>query len=648
MLALTPMTINNIQATVEVKGLLFMMLLFIVLFSTTLSDAAAATTLPPKPKTEKLSTKPNILLITADDMGFDDRGSQNPTQLSTPSLDKLAQQSLQFSDFNVTPVCSTTRASLLTGRHFYKTGVSGVHGGRDYLHLSETLLPQVLKDNGYRTGTWGKWHLGKTKGYLPEDRGFDDAYYAELYLHNNSQGFLNGKPVKHNKWASEVISDYAIDFMADSTEQPFFAYVSFLAPHEPWLAPDKYVQPLIKAGARPAIANLYGMVEEMDFHIGRLLSFLEENNLAENTIVIFLSDNGPWWDSSNFGAMTQAEWRARNPSKMKGNKGQTWQNGIRSPLFIRWQSHWQATTINRYSDVKDIFPTLVELAGITLPSEQQPLDGHSLMPLIRNDKTYINPRATYLAAHDVISRKALFNQWTPIDHQARTAMHYQDQFIGLRTEQYKLLLNPSMDRAGYPTPQSHYLLFDMQNDPLEIHNIINKKTAIADDLKQQLQYKFTEFRDSTTTFRAPVFLISPTDPVSVINGFGPSSTGGNTESKAHQLSGLKATADFAHFQIQLQALNRAEFDIYLKLKNSHGAGIKVQLSVGQQSIPHQLTAAKIQKVGTLSISAQDTLLRVEVLENNSYKPWAQISSLRRILLVPKGKNIDLHQLILPQ
>ncbi|MGJ8692723.1 MAG: sulfatase-like hydrolase/transferase [Thalassotalea sp.] len=590
--------------------------------------------------------QPNILLITADDMGFDDRSGQGHPFIKTPSLDRLAKQSLQFTDFSVSPVCATTRAALLTGRDFYKTGVSGVHGGRDYMHLSETLISQVLQQNNYRTGTWGKWHLGKTKGYLPEDRGFDDAYYAELYRHENSEGFFNGKPVKHNKWVSEVVTDYAIDFMSTPSTKPFFAYASFLAPHEPWLAPEKYVQPHLANGLRPAIANLYGMVEEMDFHIGRLLRFLEKNNLAENTLVIFLSDNGPWWDSSNLGAMTTAEWHDRNPSKLNGNKGQSWQNGVRSPLFIRWQDHWQAQEVTRYSEVKDIFPTLIELLNIKLPPQHKKIDGHSLLPLISGDNSYINPRETYIGSHDVIARKALFNQWTPIDESVRANMHYQDQLIGLRTEQYKLLLNPSMDRPGYPKPINNYVLFDMQKDPLERTNIILEQPAIAQQMKARLQQRFTELRASPENYRPPVFIIDAKENVSVINGFGTSSNGGNTTSKAHVLSHLKTKGDFADYAITVT--QAAEFDVYIKQRNTDGAGIVVTLNVNEQAIIHQLSEAPIQKIGSVALTPSDTLFSFSVVKNNSFKPWAEISELRRFFLVPKGKKIDLANLALPQ
>ncbi|MBU2870423.1 sulfatase-like hydrolase/transferase [Colwellia sp. E2M01] len=590
--------------------------------------------------------QPNILLISADDMGFDDRSSQGHQYIKTPSLDTLAQQSVSFTDFNVSPVCSTTRAALLTGRDFYKTGVSGVHGGRDYMHLSETLISNVLQNNNYRTGTWGKWHLGKTKGYLPEDRGFDEAYYAELYQHKNSTGFLNGKPIKHKKWVSEVITDYAIDFMKKPSDKPFFAYVSFLAPHEPWLAPEKYVKPLVEQGLRPAIANLYGMVEEMDSNIGRLLTFLDKNKLANNTIVIFLSDNGPWWDSSNLGAMTKEEWQQRNPSNLKGNKGQTWQNGIQSPLFMRWPAQWQAKEVTRYSEVKDIFPTLIDVLGITLNENHKDIDGYSLLPLILNDKTYSNPRETYIGSHDVISRKHLFNQWTPINTVARDNMFFEDQKIGLRNEKYKLILNPALDRPGYPTSIDNYELFDMQLDPLETHNIFDDEPEISRKMKKSLESKFLSLRNDENAYRTPVFIIDSNDDVSVVNGFGPSNTEGNTQSKAHVLSGLKAKGDLATFQIKVN--NNADFDIYIKQRDTNGVGIVASISVGDKQLTHEFTEESIQKVGSLSLDRKDTSFTFKVLKNNSYKPWTEISTLRRFFFVPKGHKIDLLNLEIPQ
>ena len=601
---------------------------------------------------------PNILLITADDLGFDDLSLHNHPSISTPNLDQLAKQSVQFSDFSVTPVCSTTRAALLTGRDFYKTGVSGVHGGRDFLQLSETLLSNILQDSGYKTATWGKWHLGKNEGYMPNDRGFDQAYYAELYQHQNSQGFYNGKAVSHNKWVSEVITDYAIDFISQQATnnqekpQPFFAYASYLAPHEPWLAPEKYVAKHIANGERPAIANLYGMIEEMDAQIGRLLQHLDRLQLSQNTIVIFMSDNGPWWDSSNFGAMTKAEWQARNPSKLNGNKGQSWQNGIKSPLFVRYTDHWQPNTVTRYVDVKDIFPTLLAATKVKLPQDNKPLDGRSFLPYLEGKVTGENLRETYIASHDVVSHKKHFNQWTPIDDEAREKMTLADQRIGLRTEQYKLLLNAAGDHPNYPKAVNNLQLFDMQKDPLETTNIINAQPQVAKQLYQKLTSKFNQLLTDPNSYRVPVFIIGGANQVSVINGFGPAKTSGNVISKAHHLTGLKTKGDSAEYAINV--LSSKVYDIYIKQANTQGSGISISLTTHmpkqskvEQSLHAELNGEPIQKLGSLALTQGEQTLTLSVTGNHSQKPWAEISGFRRLILVPKDTPLLPQHLIMP-
>lgn len=583
---------------------------------------------------------PNIILITADDLGHDDLSVHGNPISKTPFLDELAHKSVQFKDFYVTPVCAPTRASLLTGRHFYKGGVSGVHGGRDYLSRSETLISDVLQSNDYRTGTWGKWHLGKSEGYFPWDRGFDESYYAELYVHKNSFGFFNGEAVEHNEWVSKVVTDYAIDFMSKESDKPFFAYLSYLAPHEPWLAPEEFVKPYIESGEREAIANLYGMIEEMDFHVGRVFKFLEESKLSDNTIVIFMSDNGPWWDSSNLGAMTQAEWETRNPSQMNGNKGQTWQNGHRSPLFIYWPNKWEQKQIERYVEVKDIFPTLMDYLNIEIDN----VDGQSFLSYLEGDVSGKNTRMTYLGSHDVISNKPLFNQWTPIDQFARDEMRLEDQLIGIRGERFKLLLNPAMDREGYPQPVDNYLLFDLQNDPLERKNVINDFPKIALQMKEELNTRFLALRDSKTSFATPIYTVG-NHTVSVINGFGPAKTSGNVKSKAHTLTQFKQAGDYAVYDIDV--VKAQEYDVYLKMRNTDSAGIQISFANENQKIVRELSEDKIQKIGSVNLTQGATRFTLKMLANNSYKPWAEISGLRRIFFIPKGEKVDLHNFKYP-
>lgn len=590
------------------------------------------------------SKQPNIVLITADDLGFDDLSMHGHPFIETPNLDAMAQQSVQFTDFTVTPVCSTTRAALLTGRDFYKTGVSGVHGGRDFLHLSETLISELLQENGYATGTWGKWHLGKTEGYYPWNRGFDQGYYAELYRHKNSFGWLNGKPVKHDKWVSEVVTDYAIDFIDDNKSKPFFAYLSYLAPHEPWLAPDKFVKPLVEQGLRPAVANLYGMINEMDFHIGRLLDHLKNQGLLDNTVVIFLSDNGPWWDSSNFGAMTKQEWQARNPSKMNGNKGQSWQNGIRSPLFVHWPSEWKPAKVSRYTDVKDLFPTLLELSRTENDRDQHSLDGYSLINYLNGDTSGENPRETYIGSHDVISNKKHFNQWTPIDSEARAQMRFEQQLIGLRTERFKLLLNPSMDQPSFPSPINRYVLIDMEADPNESKNVFAKYPKVARSMAQKLEARFSELKEDPNAYRPPVYQISA-DGVSVVNGLGPSKTYGNTLSKAHNLSNMSRKGDGAEYLVEAEKAGK--YKVYIGQSSHSSVGIRVALSSTMNVIEYELGEAPMQHVGTLALPEGVSLLTLDVLANNSIKPWSAINGLRRLILIPADLNLSPDSIAVP-
>jgi arylsulfatase A-like enzyme len=595
----------------------------------------------------EISSNPNIILITADDLGFDDLSIHNNPIVKTPSLDALAKKSVRFDDFSVSPVCATTRASLLTGRHYYRTGVSGVHGGRDYLNKEEVLISNILQENGYVTGTWGKWHLGKTDGYLPWDRGFDDAYYAELYRHENSFGFLNNKPVDHNKWVSEVITDYAIAFIDNSkkTNKAFFAYLSYLAPHEPWLAPSDFVVPYLELGLRPAVANLYGMISEMDFHIGRLMAHLDKHNLLDNTIVVFMSDNGPWWDSSNFGAMTKAEWKQRNPSNYNGNKGQSWQNGVKSPLFVFYGKQLTPSIVERFVNVQDIMPTLLEMANISTLADQKPLDGQSFYPYLLGDTSVAEKRSIYLGSHDVISTKALFNQWTPLDAQARAGLKLKFQPTALRNERYKLVLNHSSNDSSYPTAVDNYLLFDMQKDPFETTNIIEQQAKIAMEMKVELAIQFEAFKQDSDSFKTPVYEINSGNDVSVINAFGPASTKGNTQSRAHTLSQMKAKGDIAFYDVDVKTSGC--FKVYIKQRGTQAAGLLVSLTINARAIEFLFSGESTQYVGDYTLSEGPTRMSFEVIDNQSMKPWSQVDGLRRILFVPCSSKFLVETMQLP-
>lgn len=578
------------------------------------------------------SRQPNILLITADDLGYDDLAFHGNPDVTTPYLDQLAKQSVRFDDFNVTPVCATTRASLLTGRQHYKTGVSGVHGGRDFMSLEETTLADLLSDNGYATGMWGKWHTGKTKGYYPWDRGFQEGYYAELYRHENNSGLLNGKAVKHNKWASEVIVDYTLDFMKRHKDQPFFAYASFLAPHGPWKADAKHIQPYLEKGYKPSIATLYGMISEMDHEIGRLLDYLESSGLDKNTLVIFLSDNGPANGSPNFGEMTQAEWDRRNPSDYNGLKGKTWQNGIKSPLFIYQNGKLSHKLVKRYTTVSDLLPTLLELTGIELPENNLPLDGISFVNYIEGDTSSENPRMTYIGNHDVHSTKAQFNQWSPIDAEARKLMQYENQYLALRTERFKLMLNPHYKESHYPRAKNRYVLIDMQSDPREQTNVIEKYPEIAKKLIQKLEQEFEALHTSPTAFQAPIFTIGGDEPAFVINAFGASSIGGQTLQLAHHLNQVGQPGDFSKYHIRV--VQPGDYKVYATRLRAEKGGVEISLSTAGDSLSKTLNGERTEALGVITLQASDTELRLDVIANHSQDQKETVDQLRRFYFIP--------------
>ena len=573
-----------------------------------------------------LPQRPNILLITADDLGHDDLSFHGNTQVTTPRLDQLAQQSTRFTDFNVAPLCAPTRASLLTGRHYYKTGVSGVHGGRDFMNLSETTIADILGEQGYVTGTWGKWHLGKTRGYFPWHRGFQEAYYAKLYHHKNNGGIYMGEPVKHDKWASEVVADYTIDFIKRHRDKPFLAYASFLAPHSPWLASDDFKQPYLDKGFRPAVANLYGMISEMDYHIGRILDYLSASGLDENTVVIFLSDNGPIGNSENFGRLTEQEWRDRNPNAYNGNKAQIWQNAIKSPLFIRWKGKFENAEIARYTNVMDILPTVLALTNTRLPEDSKALDGVSFANYLEGrDLTAPNPRVDYIGTHGVKSDKPFFNSYTPIDAEAREGMRFDNQQIALRTEHYKLLKNPPR-RDNYPKAEDSYVLVDMQADPKESANILSKVPDVAAPMVEGLEAEFSRLRTSRSAYAAPIFLIGGgNEPAYVVKTFAASSTGGNTEQSGHYVKRFGEEGDFATYRIWVEKPGR--YLVYTKQKKPGAKGVTLTLSTETSSASKTLNRYSVQRLDWLDLTAGGHVLRLEVTKNPTNNPVEQLESL---------------------
>ena len=292
--------------------------------------------------------RPNVLLVITDDQGYGDLGLHGNPKIRTPHLDGLARQGIEMEHFHVCPVCSPTRASLLTGRCNYRTGVVDTFLGRSLMHPEEVTLAEMLQGAGYRTGIFGKWHLGDNYPLRAIDQGFQealvlrgggigqpsdppggDSYFDPVLQHN-------GKQEKTRGYCSDVFTDAALGFIERNRDRPFFAYLAFNAPHAPLQVPDSYYQLYKKMNLAPGdfpqvghplegkmdpeqTARIYGMVSNIDDNVGRLLAKLDEWKLADSTLVVFLTDNGPQQPRFNAG--------------LRGLKTSVYDGGIRVPCF---------------------------------------------------------------------------------------------------------------------------------------------------------------------------------------------------------------------------------------------------------------------------------------------------------------------------
>ena len=380
---------------------------------------------------DKQDTKPNVVIFLADDQGWGDLSMHGNKDLSTPNLDKLALDGLSYNRFYVCAVCAPTRAEFLTGRYHPRTGVHGVSRGAERLNLDERTVAEAFQAAGYETGCFGKWHNGMQYPYHPRARGFDtfvgycsghwgDYFDAELER--------NGTYFQSKGYITDVVTDEAIQFIDQNKDEPFFCYVALPTPHSPMQVPDKYWErhddePFkMKHGqadghTRAALA----MVENIDDNVGRLLKKLDDLELAQDTIVIYFSDNGP---NGN-------RWR----NGMKGQKGSVDEGGVRSPLIIRWpgrieggpnRSTYRAAAI-------DLYPTLIDLAGIDRVGNK-PFDGVSL----KRDLT-----GALIPENDPLNDRLIFSR--------------QNNRVSVRSDLYRL------DDKGR--------LYDMNEDPGQTKDI---------------------------------------------------------------------------------------------------------------------------------------------------------------------------------
>ena len=389
---------------------------------------------------------PNVILILTDDQGWGDLSGNGNLDLTTPNIDQLGRTGVRFDRFFVSPVCSPTRAEILTGRHHVRGGVYSTSRGGERLDIDEESIAEVFKSAGYQTAAYGKWHNGMQAPFHPNSRGFEDYYgFCSGHWGNYYNPLLehNGNLLKGNGFIIDDLTQHGIDFIKENTHQPFFLYLPYNTPHSPMQVPDRFWEKFkdkklsqTGSGGPPKNQNqidharaALAMCENIDWNVGRIMEQLKNSDLLENTIVIYLSDNGPNGNRWN--------------GSMKGRKGSTDEGGVRSPMVINWPGKIpQGKIVKEIASGIDLLPTLKDLTGITF-QPKNPLDGISLKPLIMEE----NP---------IWEDRYIYNYWRGK--------------LSLRNQNYRL------DHQGQ--------LFDMVNDPSQTKDIGKTKPQILADLSK--------------------------------------------------------------------------------------------------------------------------------------------------------------------
>ncbi|HUT08951.1 MAG TPA: arylsulfatase [Thermoguttaceae bacterium] len=446
-------------------------------------------------------SRPNVILMITDDQGYGPVGRHGHPWIETPNLDELYDRSVRFTRFLVSPTCSPTRSALMTGRHPMRNGVTHTILERERMALGATTLPQVLKSAGYTTGIFGKWHLGDEEPYQPHRRGFDEAFIHGAGGIGQAYGCScadapgnkyfdpvirhNGSFVKTQGFCTDVFFTAAMGWIqrVKDGDAPFFAYITTNAPHGPFIAPPKNTRRFTDLGFGQQEAGFYGMIENIDENVGRLMDQLEGWDLLRNTLVIFMSDNGMTGGGSGQGVLG----RAPNGDKlefynagMKGLKGSPDEGGVRVPFFVRWDGRIQpGRDVASIAAHLDVLPTLAALAGAESPAGQ--VEGRNLLPLIESSAAAWPDR--YLFTHQ--------GRWptgsNPDDHQWRG--------FAVRSQRFRFVSNNA--------------LYDMQKDPGQTTNVIDEHPEVVEQMRAAYDAWWKQTRPLMVNEGVPM---SPTRP----------------------------------------------------------------------------------------------------------------------------------------
>jgi len=448
-----------------------------------LATAFALCVLPGGVRAAEPDRPPNFVVLFVDDLGYGDLGCYGG-KIDTPNLDRMAREGMRFTDFYVgQPVCSASRAALLTGCYPNRVGILGALGPASKVGISakEKTIAEVLKPRGYATAIYGKWHLGYQPPFLPTRHGFDDYYglpYSnDMWPRHPTAKFpdlplIEGeKTIALNPDQSRLTTEYterAVRFIERNRERPFFLYVPHTMPHVPLYVSDKF--------AGKSKQGLYGdVVMELDWSVGEILAALKKNGLDEQTLVLFSSDNGPWLSYGNHGG---------SAGPLREGKGTTWEGGVREPFLARWPGKIPAGTVCREPAMTiDVLPTLAGLAGVALP--ELPIDGRDIRALLEGKPGAKSPQEAYFF---------YWNRELQAVRGGRWKLHFPHGYRTLAGKPGGSDGKP----ADYSDARTGLALYDLEADPGEKDNVADKHPEEVERLKKLADRMRDDLGDSAT------------------------------------------------------------------------------------------------------------------------------------------------------
>ena len=429
-------------------------------------------------------SRPNIILVMTDDQGMGDLSCMGNPVLRTPNLDRFHAMATRFTDFHVSPTCAPTRSAIFSGRHEFRNGVTHTIKERERMALSTTTFPQLLQKVGYETGIFGKWHLGDEDAYQPYNRGFSEVFIhgaggigqsyqgscADFPPNREKEGRYFDNVILHNDtlvqtrgFCTDVFFQAALGWIKKQRESgtPFFAYISTNAPHGPMIAPERYKRRFADVGWDASTQGRYGMIENIDDNFGLLMRKLDEWKLWDNTLVIFMTDNGQAGRSGRL----NGERVNLHTAGFKTGKGSPYEGGTHVPAFWRWKGKLgEGVDIPALTAHIDLFRTFCELAGAEIPSGIQRIDGRTLLPLLEN------PQVAWPDRHVFVHK----GRWEKGDDP--NSSKFKD--CAVRTQRWRFVNNRE--------------LYDISVDPYEKSDVVADHPAVVAALRKAYDAWWTE------------------------------------------------------------------------------------------------------------------------------------------------------------